>query len=63
LYPALICGGLIRCKELFQFIFISVETCFVSKYVVNFGESSMSYFEEGTFLGGGGGGGGGGVFG
>lgn len=29
---------------------VSTETCFVSKYVINFGESSMSFWEEGIFF-------------
>ena len=30
--------------------FVSVESCFVTEYMINFGEGSRKYWEEGTFF-------------
>ena len=48
-YPLLIYGSQIGCMCYFSFLG-SVETFFVSKYVVNSGESSMDCWEGGTFF-------------
>ena len=47
-YPALTPGGLIGYGVLFQF---SVEICFVTKYMVSFGEDSMRYWDGVLWLG------------
>jgi len=45
--PALVHGDLIGCRGLFQSSFFSVEACFVTDYVVNFGGGTMRCWEEG----------------
>lgn len=41
--------GLDRMQDYFGFL-LSVETCFVSRHVVSFGDSSMSWWKECTFV-------------